>query len=140
MVKQGVHSVSTNRRTCIQRDWSKGGIGYVVFQQYCQCPANTAPTCCPAGRRLVFGGSRFTTLTESCYGPTEGEALAVAWGLNNANMFVLGCKDVIVIKGHKPLLNVFNHRDLSTITNSRKFKIKEKTLQYRFTYRYCLGK
>ena len=35
--------------------------------------------------------------TQSRYAPTEGEALAVAWGLNNAKMFVLGCKDLSVI-------------------------------------------
>ena len=55
-------------------------------------------------------------------------------------MFVLGCKDLIVIKDHKPLLNIFNYRDLSTIANPRKFKLKGKTLQYRFTNQYCLGK
>ena len=65
----------------------------------------------------MFAGSRFTTPTESRYAPTEGEALAVSWGLNNAKMFVLGCKDLILIADHKPLLNIFNHSDLSTITN-----------------------
>ena len=141
MVKQGVHSFSTNRCTCIQCEWIKGGICYVVLQQYCQCPANATPTCCLRDWRLVFSGSRLTTLTESRYGPTEGEAaLAVAWGLNNAKIFVLACKDLIVIKDHKPLLNIFNHRDLSTITSPKKFKLKGKTLQYRFTNQYSLGK
>lgn len=141
MVKQGVHSFSTNRRTCVQCDWSKGGICYVVLQKCCQCPANTTPTCCPGDWRLIFAGSRLTTLTESRHGPTEGEAaLAVAWDLNNAKMFVLACKDLVVIKDHKPLLNLFNHKDVSTTTNPRKFKLKGKTLQYRFTNQYCLGK
>ena len=76
----------------------------------------------------MFAGSRFTKPNESRYAPTEGEALVVSWGLNNANVFVLGCKDLIVITNHKPLLNIFDHRDLSTITNPQLFKLKEKTL------------
>ena len=88
----------------------------------------------------MFVGSRFTTPTESRYAPTEGEALIVSWGLNNAKMFVLGCKDLIVITDRKPLLSIFNHRNLSTITNPELFKLKEKTLQYHFTIQYCPGK
>ena len=99
-----------------------------------------APTCYPEGWHLVFAGSRFTTPAERRYAPTEGEALAVSWGLNNAKMFVLGCMDLIVITDHKPLLNIFNHRDLSTITNLQLFKLNEKTLQYCFTIQYCPGK
>ena len=129
MVKQCIHSFDTNRHTCIQCDWSKDGIDYVVLQQHCQYPTNTAPTCCPDGWRLVFAGSRFTTLTASCYAPTEGEVLAIAWSLNNAKMFVLGCKDLIFITDHKTLLNNFNHRELSAITNPRILKLKQKTLQ-----------
>ena len=80
-------------------------------------PYSYTPNCCPQGWHLVFAGSRFTSPTESRYAPTEGEALAVSWGLNNARMFVLGCKDLIVITDHKPLLKIFDHSDLSTITN-----------------------
>ena len=60
----------------------------------------------------MFAGSRFTTPTESRYAPTEGEALAMSWRLNSAKMFVLVCKDLIVITDRKPLLNIFNHRYL----------------------------
>ena len=107
---------------------------------YSCSPLTVAPTCCPEGWCLVFAGSRFTTPTKSCYAPTEGEALTVSWGLNNANVFVLGCMGLIAITNHKPLLNIFNHRDLSTITNPQLFKLKEKTLQYCFTIQYCPGK
>ena len=51
MVKQGIYSI------CIQCDWSKDDIGYVVLQQYYQCPTNTAPACCPDGWHLAFAGS-----------------------------------------------------------------------------------
>ena len=41
----------------------------------------------------MYAGSRFTTPTEAGYSPTEGESLAVAFVLDNARIFVLGCKD-----------------------------------------------
>ena len=103
MVKQSIHSFDTNRHTYIQCDLSKDDICYVVLQNYCQYPTNTVPTCCPDGWHLVFAGSRFTTPTESCYAPTEGETLPVAWGLNKAKRFILGCKDFIVITDHRNL-------------------------------------
>ena len=139
LVSKGIHSFNTNRHTYIQYNWSNDSIGYVVLQQYCQCPTNTVPTCYPDGWHLVFAGSRFTTPTDTHYAPTEGEALAVAWGLNNAKMFFLGYKGLIVITDHKLLRKIFN-QDSSTINNPRILKIKEKTLQYCFTLLYCLRK
>ena len=131
-MEQGIKTFDTKRQTCIHCNWSKDGIGYVVLQQYCQCSTASTPTCCPNGWQLTFAGSRFTTPTEKQYSPTEGEALAVAWGLNNAKIFVLGCQDLIIITDHKPLLSIVNNRDLGTITNPQILKLK-KTLQYSFT-------
>ena len=54
----------------------------------------------------MYAGSHFTTTTEEGYSPTEGESLAV-WALDNARMFVLGCRDLIVSTDHKPLLGIF---------------------------------
>ena len=83
---------------------------------------------------------RFTTPTEKQYSSTEGEAVAVALDLNKAKKFVLGCQDLIVITDHKPLLSIFNNRDLGTIINPRNLKLKERTLQYIFAIQYCPGK
>ena len=47
MVQQGINSFDTTRRTCIQWDWSKDSIGYVVLQQYCQMPYSYSPTLLP---------------------------------------------------------------------------------------------
>ena len=55
-------------------------------------------------------------------------------------MFLLGCQDLIIIIDHKPLLSIFNNRDLGTIMNPQILKLKEKTLLYSFTIQYCLGK
>ena len=109
----------------------------IRLEQIWQCSTASAPTCCPNGWQLTIAGSILTTPTEKRYSPTEGEALAVAWGLNSAKMFVLRCQDLIVITDHKPLLSIFNNRDLGTITNLQILKLKKKTLQYSFKIQYC---
>ena len=121
-------------------DWSKDGIGYLLLQQHCSCPPTNAPTCWSDGWYLVFAGSRFTTEAESRYAPTEGECLAISWSLNNACMFILGCKELIIVMDHKPLLGILNDRDLKNIPNSRLQSLKEKTLPYKFSVQYCPGK
>ena len=37
-VREGVRSYDTQRRTCIQTDWSKEGLGYLLLQKYRECP------------------------------------------------------------------------------------------------------
>ena len=110
-VREGVRSYDTKRRTCLQTDWSKEGLGYLLLQKYCQCPMQTAQTaCCYSGWRLVFAGSRFTCGAEPRYSPTEGEALAVAWGLNHAHMFTKGCPNILISTNHKPLPGTINSK------------------------------
>ena len=45
-------------------------------------------------------------MAESRYAPVEGEALAVAYALDHARYFVLGCEDLIIAVDHKPLLSI----------------------------------
>ena len=63
-VKDGVKSYDVKRPTCVQTDWSKEGIGYLLLQKYCSCSMEKAPICCHDGRQLVFAGSRFTSGAE----------------------------------------------------------------------------
>ena len=55
-------------------------------------------------------------------------------------MFVMGCPNHIVVTDHEPLKGLFGDRDLSKIPNHQLFRLKEKTLRYRFTIQHCLGK
>ena len=132
-VTEGIQTFEPNRGTCLQTDWSKSGIGYLLLQQHCNCNIETAPTCCHDGWKLVFAGSRFTTDAESRYSPTEGEALAVTWSLKHARMFVLGCNQLMVVTDDKPLLGIFKDRELDKLTSQRLCKLKEKTFLYTFT-------
>ena len=140
LVSEGVCSFHPNRITCLQSDWSEDGLGYLLLQKYCQCPLDKAPVCCPEGWSLVFAGSRCTQGAESDYFPTEGEALSVAWSLEHAKHFVVGCPNLIVATDHEPLLGILNDRDLSTINNSRIAKLKERTMNFQFKIKHCPGK
>ena len=94
-VAKGIETFDPERLSCLQCDWSKTGVGFLLFQKHCSCelPQPTNPTmkfCCESGWKTVYAGSRFTNPAESNYSPTEGEALAVAWALKTSRIFTLG--------------------------------------------------
>ena len=128
------------KATCLQTDWSREGIGYLLLQKHCSCEPSNNPLCCTDGWKLVLTGSCFTSECESRYSPTEGEALAVTWALENARLFVLGCNNLIIVTDHKPLLGIFKDWQLSTIQKPRLQSLKQKTLAYKFTIYHCPGK
>ena len=140
LVEQGVSTFDVNRVTCLAPDWSKQGMGFLLLQKYCSCDLAKAPICCNDGWHLIFAGSRYCNDAESRYAPIEGEASAIAWALQKCRMFVMGCNNLIVVTDHAPLLGIFGDRDLSKITNPRLFKLKEKTMLFRFSIQHCPGK
>ena len=136
-IKDGVKNFEINRPTCLSTDWSKSGIGFTLTQKHCDCPISKeldtfSPNCGNGHWRLILAGSRFTKESESRYAPIEGEALAVAYGLNQCRMFVLGSPDLIVAVDHKPLTKILNDRSLDNIENPRLLRLKEKTLQFEY--------
>ena len=138
-IKDGVTQFEMNRTTCLSTDWSKSGLGFSLMQKHCRCNIDS-PTCGEGHWKLVYAGSRFTKPAEERYAPIEGETLAVAYGLEQCRMFILGCPKLIVAVDHKPLLNILNDRALDTIENPRVLRLKEKTLVYDFKIVYVQGK
>ena len=140
LVKHGVKSFDMSKPTCIQTDWSKQGIGFLVMQKHCQCEINKQinPRCCKSGWSLTYAGSRFTNEAESRYSPTEGEALAVAWALHKSKFFTLGCKNLTIATDHQPLLGLFR-KPMDRIDNPRLLRIVAKTLMFDFCVVYTPG-
>ena len=130
----------TAKPTCLHTDWSREGIGYLGLQKHCSFKPSNNPLCCTDGLKLVLAVIRFTSEHESRYSPTEEEALAVTWALENAWLFVLRCNNLIIATHHKILLGIFTDRELSTIQNPRLQSLKEKSLAYKFTIYHCPGK
>ena len=71
-------------------------------QKHCEC-TDDSPVCCKDGWKPA----------ETRYSPTEGEALALAWSLDHFQMF--GCNNLLSAVDHKPLLGIFNNRNLGDI-------------------------
>ena len=88
-ITAGVEIFDTRRRTCLTPDWSTTGVGYWLHQQHCECDA-LALGCCPDGWWVTLAGSRFLRDAERRYVPVEGEALAVAWALEDGRFFTMG--------------------------------------------------
>eukprot|EP00794_Sanderia_malayensis_P000860 gene860-152_t len=130
-IREGVEIFDLSRRTCLCSDWSSHGIGYFLFQQHCNCPSGV-PECCQNGWRITLAGSRFLNSPEQRYAAIEGEALAVAWGLEQTRYFTQGCDNLVVVTDHKPLVKVFGDRTLDEISNTRLFRLKQRTLPWRF--------
>ena len=99
-IEQGVQIFDPKRKTCLSPDWSKVGVGYWLRQKYCNCVSET-PDCCQEGWKITLAGSRFLRTAEQNYAPVEGEALAVAWALEDSRFFTLGCDDLVIATDHK---------------------------------------
>ena len=130
-IAEGVKICDKRRKTCLSTDWWKYRIGFSLGQKHCSCPSDE-PCCCQTGWKLTFASNRYTHNAEENYAPVEGEALAVAWALDKARHFVLGCNDLIVATDHKPLLKVLGDRKMEDIKNPRLYNLKEKTLPFLF--------
>ena len=120
-----------DRVTCLATDWSKEGVGFFMFQKYCDCQ-DIKMGCCKEGWQVVLAGSRFLRQNEKNWCPGEGEGLAVVYALNKTKHFVLGCKQLYVATDHKPLLGTFGDRSLEQVENPRLRRLKEKTKMFDF--------
>ena len=75
----------------------------------------------------MLAGSQFLNSAESRYVPVEGEALAVAWGLDQTKYFTQGCPNLLVVTDHKPLVKILGDRTLDKIVNPKLFRQKQRT-------------
>ena len=138
-IREGVEIFDPKRKTCLRCDWSKKGVGFYLCQKHCSCESS-APDCCEDGWRITVCGSRFLQKNEERYAPIEGEALAVAWALDQTKFFTLGCPNLIVVVDHKPLIKTFGDRHLDEIDNTRLFRLKQRTLRWKFNICWRPGK
>ena len=138
-IQEGVKIFDVKRKTCLRTDWSKNGIGYMLSQKYCDCISERSFGCCEDGWKITLAGSRFLHQAEKNYAPVEGEALAVAWALEQTKYFTLGCNDLVVVTDHKPLTKLLGDRRLDEIDNPRLFRLKRRTLMWSFETEYQRG-
>ena len=138
-IRAGVEIYDMSKTTCLRPDWSTNGLGYFLLQKHCECLAQL-PNCCSDGWKITLAGSRFLSGAEKRYAAIEGEALAIAWGLEQTKYFTQGCQNLIVVTDHKPLVKIFGDRTLDEIPNSRLFRLKQRTLPWHFQVVHLPGK
>ena len=138
LIKKGVAIFELDKVTCLRTDWSTNGTGYYLSQKHCDCPSNL-PGCCENGWQVTLAGSRFLVGAEQRYVAIEGEALSVAWALEQTKYFTLGCKKLIVATDHKPLVSILGDKELNQISNPRIFRLKQRTLPWCFDIAYLPG-
>ena len=137
-IREGVRIYDPSKLTALSTDYSKTGIGFWLLQRHCNCE-HLFPGCCDDGWHIVLAGSRFLSRTEANYCPLEGEALGVSWGLEQTRYFTLGCNDLLVVVNHEPLVKILGDRRLDEIDNPRMFRLKQRTLMWRFRIIYRPG-
>ena len=85
-------------------------------------------------------GGHFCNKAEQNYAPIEGEATAIARGLEDTKYYTMGCKQLYVATDHKPLVAVLGDQSLADVQNPRLARIKEKTLWWQFNILHTPGK
>ena len=138
-IHKGVRIFDPQKPTCLRTDWSKRGIGYFLLQKQCSCDS-TLPDCCLGGWAVTLAGSRFLNGPEERYAAIEGEALAIAWSLEQTRYFTQGCNNLVVVTDHKPLIKIFSDRTLDEIDNNRLFRQKQRTLPWHYRIAHLPGK
>lgn len=111
LVKSGVKSFEVGAWTCLVTDWSRKGVGFVLWQKQCRCE-RIHPTCCRGGWAMVMCKSRFCTPAEARYYPIEGELLGLAWSLEKTKYYTLGSENLLLLVDHKPLIGLLTKREL----------------------------
>ena len=139
LIKDGVASFDMELVTCLSPDYSKLGMGWILQQKTCACP-KIIPTCCEESWRLVLAGGHFCNKAEENYSPIEGEATAVAKGLQDTKYYTMGCKNLYVATDHSSLVTVLGDQSLVDVQNPRLARIKERTLWWQFKIIHTPGK
>ena len=89
---------------------------------------------------LLVDTTAICNKAEQNYSPVEGEATAVARGLEDTKFYTLGCKDLYVATDHSPLVKILGDKSLADEENPRLAKIKTRTLWWNFKIIHVPGK
>jgi hypothetical protein len=85
-----------------------------------------------AGSWYMLVDGHFCNKAEENYSPIEGEATALAKGLQDTKYYTIGCKNLYVVTDHSALVTVLGDQSMADVENPRLARIKEKTLWWQF--------
>jgi len=87
--------------------------------------------------QLIHAASKILQDNEANWHIIEKEALAISWGLNKMDYYLLGRKFVL-LSDHKPLLAIF--RNLTSVSNARLLQCALSVAEFTFVLKYLEGK
>ena len=102
-------------------------MGSFLLQKHCLCDT-TVPDCFNSSWRVTSAGSKFLSLAEKRHAPVKSEDLAIACGLEQTKYFAEDCDNFVVVNDHKRFVKIFCDWTLDEITNTRLFRLKQRTL------------
>ncbi|KAG0718160.1 Retrovirus-related Pol polyprotein from transposon gypsy [Chionoecetes opilio] len=102
----------------------------------CECVRRSRRYAALAGGKLVLCGSRHLTAAERNYSTLEGEALAIAWCLKKARLFLLGCKNLTLVTDHKALTRIFGDKETKGHSQPRILKPKREDANVHLRIKY----
>ena len=65
--------------------------------------------------------------------------VALVFGLEKSRMWTLGCKNLLLLVDHKPLLGLIKNREISEVANPRLARLIERTLRWSFIIEHIKG-
>ena len=77
---------------------------------------------------------------EENYSLIEGEATALAKGLQDTKYYTMGCKNLYMATDHSTLVNVLGDQSMADVENPRLARIKENKLWWQFKIFHTPGK
>ena len=120
LIKEGVEAFDMKKVTCLSPVYSKEGMGWILQQKICKCP-DIIPRCCEERWRLVLAGGHLCNKAEKNYSPIEGEANALARGLQDTKYYTMGCPNLYVATDHASLVTVLGDQSLADVENPTLF-------------------
>ena len=109
-------------------DASRTGLGFVILQKDHN-----------GKDRLITCGSRFLSPAEKNYAVVELECLAITWAVLKCRLYLIG-KSFEILTDHKPLLGIFNGKNIDAINNTRIQRMISKLLGFTFDVKWVPGK
>lgn len=109
--------------TCLQPDWSKGGISYSFPKQHCSSGYSILD-CCTGGWRISLACSQVLSPAELRYAVEGPGGLAMAWGRGHMRNFTQGCNNLLSV--------TVQWMKLQTCL----FRLKQRSLPWRFNIVY----
>ena len=108
------------------------GLGYVLIQRYKDEDFKVI--------HLIECGSSSLSTAQMNYSTVELEATGLVWALDKSKFHLIFCPHFEVLTDHRPLIALFNQKNMQDSHNSRLQRLLERTAHLNFKVKWIEGK